>query len=152
MFHRSQFRVYNLCQEKPYDASNFENRVCKIPFKDHEAPRFVQIYQFCEDIDNWLKMDPQHIAAVHCKAGKGRTGLMVCCYLIYSHYENLSTPDDIIKFYGIRRTNDYKVPPLAFASQSSPPSPVYDLRAPKPRTLRTQLTRLKTGRNDSEPN
>lgn len=60
-------------------------------------------------MDNWLKKDPENIAAVHCKAGKGRTGVMICCYLMYCQYEKLTTTDCVLKFYGIRRTHNQKV-------------------------------------------
>ena len=44
--------------------------------------------------------------AVHCKAGKGRTGTMICCYLVYSGF--LKTADDALKFYGQMRVHNGK--------------------------------------------
>lgn len=46
------------------------------------------------------------MVAVHCKAGKSRTGLMLCCLLL--HIQEQIDPDACIKFYGQRRTHDGK--------------------------------------------
>jgi phosphatidylinositol-3,4,5-trisphosphate 3-phosphatase and dual-specificity protein phosphatase PTEN len=52
-----------------------------------------------------LNSDSENIVAVHCKAGKGRTGLLICCYLIYSGvYDAISA----LKFYGEKRTSNKK--------------------------------------------
>lgn len=56
--------------------------------------------------DAWLKGNENNIAAVHCKAGKGRTGVMICCYLIYSKYNGITTAKDSLMYYGLMRTRN----------------------------------------------
>ena len=47
-----------------------------------------------------------HVVAVHCKAGKGRTGLMACCLVMHLGYQR--TAADAIAFYNGRRVKDGK--------------------------------------------
>ena len=61
---------------------------------------------FCKDADKFLRADNQNVIAIHCKAGKGRTGLMLCCYLIYSGFVN--NAEHALKYYGIMRTTNGK--------------------------------------------
>lgn len=50
--------------------------------------------------------DPDNVVAVHCKAGKGRTGLMVVSYLMYCGFK--SSAQEARRFYDWARTTDGK--------------------------------------------
>lgn len=41
------------------------------------------INEFCENAEQWLLADGRNIVVVHCKAGKGRTGIMICALLMH---------------------------------------------------------------------
>jgi phosphatidylinositol-3,4,5-trisphosphate 3-phosphatase/dual-specificity protein phosphatase PTEN len=105
--HPDNYFIYNLCAEKErvYDTGKFSGRVSRFPFYDHSAPPINLIDECCKDINKWLD-DPEHMVGIHCKAGKGRTGLIICCYLMFDG--TCSTSDDALKYYGNKRTTDGK--------------------------------------------
>ncbi len=47
------------------------------------------------------------MAVVHCKAGKGRTGVMICCFLLHMS-EGRKSADEVLTYYARRRTTDAK--------------------------------------------
>jgi len=58
-------------------------QVASFPFDDHNCPPIQLIPSFCQSAYTWLKEDIQNVVVVHCKAGMARTGLMICCLLLY---------------------------------------------------------------------
>ncbi|GBG62257.1 hypothetical protein CBR_g29865 [Chara braunii] len=100
--HRNHYKVYNLCSELSYDASNFGGRVEVLPFDDYHAPPLSLVKLFCESVSEWLDSDPENVVVVHCKAGKGRTGLMVCSYLVYLGM----TAEEALRHYATRRMHN----------------------------------------------
>ncbi|BBN12559.1 hypothetical protein MPTK1_5g21110 [Marchantia polymorpha subsp. ruderalis] len=100
--HGSHYKVYNLCCEATYDPENFHGRVEEIPFDDNHVPPLSLVKLFCESVQHWLDEDPNNVAVIHCRAGKGRTGLMVCAFLVY---EGMG-PEEALQLYADRRTTN----------------------------------------------
>jgi len=83
-FHKDNYKLYNFCCEygRGYDPSVFHGRVERYPFKDHNIPPLITMATFANSVKSWLDDDPSHVVSMHCKAGKGRAGLMSCIALI----------------------------------------------------------------------
>lgn len=64
-----------MCIEKDRDYGDdvFEE-YSHYPMHDHNVPVFGDIYKFCLDVEKYMKKDSNNVIAVHCKAGKSRTG------------------------------------------------------------------------------
>jgi len=108
MYHKDHYFVYNLCIEKDrqYKASKFYGRVAKFQWPDHNAPPLEMLPRFCEHAQEWLDKDEENVVAIHCKAGKGRTGVLICCLLLW--FKQFEDAEEAMKFYGEKRTYDGK--------------------------------------------
>ena len=103
--HTNHYKVYNLCEEKTYPKDSFFKQGY-YPFVDHEAPPISLLISFCEDAKAFLEEDEKNVVAIHCKAGKGRTGTFVCCLMLYMN--NLESADEALAYYGMMRAGDGK--------------------------------------------
>ena len=106
-YHNDKVKVYNLCLEKDriYSKNLFsKSSVGLFPATDHNPCPIKLILEFCIDICLYLLKNPKSVAAVHCKAGKGRTGVMICSYLVFSHL--CETSEKAFRYYARIRTKN----------------------------------------------
>jgi protein-tyrosine phosphatase len=80
--HPDKFMIWNL-SELTYTYSKFNNQILEFPFPDHHNPPLELVFQIMLSMGSWLDSCDEHVAVVHCKGGKGRTGTVVACYLLY---------------------------------------------------------------------
>ncbi|XP_075908017.1 phosphatidylinositol 3,4,5-trisphosphate 3-phosphatase TPTE2-like isoform X2 [Petromyzon marinus] len=104
--HMDHYKVYNLCSEKGYDAKYFHYRVDRIFIDDHNVPSLADMVRFTASVRDWMAQDPKNIIAVHCKGGKGRTGTMICTWLVDS--DEFEGAQASLDYFGERRTDRTK--------------------------------------------
>lgn len=110
-FFRSRYpghhKVYNLCSERTYSQKSFDNEYHDVRFPDHNPCRLAALCTICEDMEQFLREDRvRNVIAVHCKAGKGRTGLVVSSFLL--HAGKCSRASDALETFAQKRTHDGK--------------------------------------------
>uniref|UniRef100_F7AUS6 Phosphatidylinositol 3,4,5-trisphosphate 3-phosphatase TPTE2-like n=1 Tax=Monodelphis domestica TaxID=13616 RepID=F7AUS6_MONDO len=101
--HRDHYKIYNLCSEKTYNPSFFHNRVERFPIDDHNVPSIIDMLKFVDSVFEWMEQDSENVIVVHCLGGKGRTGTMICIWLIAS--EQFETAKESLEYFGKRRTD-----------------------------------------------
>jgi hypothetical protein len=148
------YKVFNLCSERCYDAAHFGGRVERFPFDDHAPPPLQLLLDACTAIHAWLQADAAHIAAVHCKAGKGRTGVVTAAYLLYSG--QCACAADALRLFNERRTTNGKgvtIPSQIryvqyferiLIQSATVGTPGSSHRVPEPRTVRLHCIRMHT--------
>ena len=107
--YHGEYKIYNLCieQGRIYPKEYWvERKVGLFPFNDHAPCPIKLILDFCVDICLYLTYNPRAVACIHCKAGKGRTGVMIVCYLIFSGL--CKTSDEALAHYARQRTLNNK--------------------------------------------
>eukprot|EP00039_Didymoeca_costata_P018887 m.335385 g.335385 ORF g.335385 m.335385 type:complete len:559 (-) comp17585_c0_seq1:74-1750(-) len=100
--HKNAYRIYNVCPEHPYPHERFDNNVRAYDVQDHTPPTMDIIMTFLADASEFVKGGKQRVLAVHCRGGKGRTGTMVCSWLLYSGY--CRTAEDALTEFATART------------------------------------------------
>ena len=83
--HYARFFVFNLCDTYlssdgalgNYSCDRFFGCMQRVPFEDHGPPLLSEMLQLCSEASRWCRQHRRNVVAVHCKGGKGRTGVMV---------------------------------------------------------------------------
>lgn len=101
--HCDHYKVYNLCSEKTYDDTFFHGRVERFIIDDHNVPIVSDMVRFVENVRTWLSLDQKNVIAVHCKGGKGRTGTMICIWLVEAGL--FESAEASLIYFGNRRTD-----------------------------------------------
>ncbi|VDM32091.1 unnamed protein product [Hydatigera taeniaeformis] len=104
MRHKGHYKIYHLCNERDFNEYRFSGPVVRYPFSDHNAPQFEQILALCQDVMAFLKQHPENVVAINCKAGKGRTGVMVCACLM--ELQEARNAEEALRLYAEKRTRN----------------------------------------------
>ena len=103
--HRGHFKIYNLCSERDYEYQPFDYSVQRYMIDDHNVPTLHQMLDFVRDAQRFIKKNDQNVIAVHCKGGKGRTGSMICAYLMHSAKSQFPSGEQAREFFATRRSD-----------------------------------------------
>lgn len=91
-YHGLKLKIYNMCNDKFVDPNVLEVgtqpqdekvRLAYFPMMDHNPGPLPIIWKFIVDAVLYLAGNQDSLIAVHCKAGKGRTGLVICSLFIF---------------------------------------------------------------------
>lgn len=78
--HMDQWHIWNLRAElnDAYDVDDplLRHKVTYTPWIDHQSPTFSQLEETIDQICEYLDNSSNGIAVIHCKHGKGRSGLL----------------------------------------------------------------------------
>lgn len=71
-------------------------------FPDHHPPTLELLIKTMRSIHSWLLADPANVVVVHCMAGKGRTGVIIAAYFLYSGL--FQDPDQALAYFAQQRS------------------------------------------------
>ena len=111
--HYGRFFIFNLCDT--YDSSDgimgqyntamLYNKVHRVPFEDHSPPLMSELLYFCQEAAAWMAQNSQNVVVVHCKGGKGRTGVMIAGLIMWTGHRKVAL--DALELFTFRRTSNY---------------------------------------------
>lgn len=99
------YLIFKLTEDS-YDFTKFNNNVVEFPFPDHHPPPFSVMVAISNAMHKWLRGGPKRVAAVHCLAGRSRTGCCICGYLLLSGI--CPTAQEAITLFNTKRSQDKK--------------------------------------------
>lgn len=84
-YHSDHYMVWNVAgtSNSHYDPTPFGGRVVQLRFTGFLCPPLMMILEACASIHAWLRADPANVVAVHCRSGRGRSAVLLCCVLAW---------------------------------------------------------------------
>ncbi|CBK21042.2 uncharacterized protein [Blastocystis hominis] len=104
--HHGHYWVLNLCSEGAYRGNItkiFEGRNTRYWIDDHNPCSLAQIQTIIYQSDKWMAQDPSNVMVIHCKGGKGRTGMIIACLLLEQGIKD--SPEDALSLFARMRTS-----------------------------------------------
>ncbi|KAK9173495.1 Dual specificity phosphatase catalytic domain protein [Cryptosporidium meleagridis] len=95
--------IINLCNEREHYSLSYFHSIVSCPFPDHQVPTLGSLFIICFLVLNYLVSNRKNVVAIHCKGGKGRTGIVVVAWLLYSRL--CSSLEEALEYYSNRRTD-----------------------------------------------
>ena len=89
------------------EADLRDDLVERYAFDDHNPCPLSMVKPFCESVDAWLNLHEDNVAAIHCKAGKGRTGTMIAAYIVHRSGGEIDA-ETALGIFSKARTNNNK--------------------------------------------
>jgi hypothetical protein len=81
--HGNKYLLVNTTEEKRYSLASFFDRYYHFPVAQDSVPTLSSLLHLCKTLDSFLKMDPEHVVAVHSKHGQGRAATVIIALLMY---------------------------------------------------------------------
>eukprot|EP01103_Thecamoeba_quadrilineata_P019206 TRINITY_DN7678_c0_g1_i1.p1 TRINITY_DN7678_c0_g1~~TRINITY_DN7678_c0_g1_i1.p1 ORF type:complete len:1533 (-),score=269.53 TRINITY_DN7678_c0_g1_i1:227-4825(-) len=102
--HGHHYMIFNLCAEQKYKHTVFRNKVKEFDFIYKQSPSFEMLIQAVKELDDWLEFHPMNVALLHCRNGRGRVGMIISCWLIFSN--KCASPSEAIRKFCECRMDD----------------------------------------------
>ena len=74
--------VWNLSGSADYEAAAFAG-VVQLRFGGHLCPPLLMLVEACVSMHAWLAADAANAVVVHCRTGRGRSAVLLCCLLAW---------------------------------------------------------------------
>ena len=97
--HKDNYQIINVSGRKINEE--VLTNIHSFYWEDHKTPQFPILFQICEIMLDHLCQAPEKVCVVHCNHGKGRTGTLICCFLLFIGF--FAWAAEAMKFYAKRR-------------------------------------------------
>ena len=103
-YHGENYMLFNCTSECVYPSEPFGGAVRRYAIDDHNVPLLEGIVAFCKELEDLSVARPGIVFAIHCRGGKGRTGTMVCSWLLWTRH--CQTAEEALELFQRRRTDE----------------------------------------------